>query len=529
MAVKFDATSDMSKVFKDYDKLQRENVALQEKMRKVTAEAKATEGGFKSAFEGGINSAKSMVGSYLSIQGAIALVNQGLAEQKRISDDIHRVQMSAADAQMEVTKNLGGVSTEQATKFLKDIEGISQKTGMASVAPVYQAAAQIFSAVGREDVTLSVLQNALPFFKAKPDELPAFGGAVADLAKIAGETTPEGLKKITALVLSSQKYSRGATLDTQKEVSMAVAAFGAVDTSMDRVNTLREGLAFTSAISQAIADPDLALTKTAAAEVATALAELLPDKDVLDAAGGIKRQGTGMKTTLERLRAVQADAGLQRRFFETGEGFQMASFRGPIAPVIKQLVADKQSPIAKSLEEALGGITQDTAVVDQINRNLVAASPQMQTADIVRRAAGRVEGVQLGSDAGKGAAATEIVNKALDISQTGFLDAVFRPAYAARLSGLGSAGKMDRAEGIIKERIAAVATETGGGFSAYRQRFTGLDEDSLPEMIAGLNETGREQVTALYDLLTEIRNLRATTTGEGAKAAATMHMQREGR
>jgi hypothetical protein len=535
MAVKFEGTSDFTKVVKDLEKLQQQYINLQQRMAGVTKESASQGGRFKAVFEGGIGQLKSMVGGYASLQGAIALVNQGLAEQKRISQEINRVQMSAADAQAEVVKNLGNVSTEHATQFLKDVEKISKQSGAPSVVPVYQAAANTLSAVGDQELTKTILRTTLPLFKSKPEELATYAGAIGDLAKISGSTTQDQIEQITSLVISSQKYSRGATLASFENVAPAIAAVAAVDTGKDRVRAINEGLALSSAISTAIADPDMALTKTATAEVATALESLLPEKTTLDAAGNIKRRGTGMKTAAERLAAVQASPELQRRFFETGEGHQMASFRGPIAPVIKQLVSDPNSPIVKDFAAAMAGISPDVSGFRQMRQNLVTATPELQTAEYQRRSLSKIESTQLGSTTlGRMAAAKEIVGKALDVTSRGIFDqAVKRPLMFASLEADIQKGidPLQAAETILRSRRSDVV---GGraGLELTAANFEGreVDEAKIESLRGTMSDRDRESNDLLRELIEEVRRLReGGTPGAGATAARDLTLQREGR
>ncbi len=534
MAVVFKADSDFSKVLKDYERMQSRVVQLEQKLRDVTKEAKYQEGGFKATFEGGMSQLKTMIGGYASLQGAISLVNQGLAEQKRISEEIHRVQMTAADAQAEIVKNMGAVSTEQATAFIKDVEQISKRVGMPSVAPVYEAAAQTLSAVGDETLTKNILEKSLPFFKSKPEELAPFAGAVGDLAKIAGAQSPEEIDQLVSLVLSSQKYSRGATLEAFGNVAPAVAAVSAVDTGKDRIRSITEGLAMTSAISSAIADPDMALTKTATAEVATALAELLPEKDVLDASGEVKRKGTGLSTMRDRLKAVQADQDLQRRFFETGEGFQMASFRGPIAPVIKSLVSDPDSPIAKSLNEAFAGIESDPRVAQQIRANLEGATPQLEMAKIERSAKSRLEAFQLGTDLGREAQAAGIAEKSLEQTRLEPLGMGFL-GDKARMAALSidPRGKVESSLDLLRQKESEILRPLPDYLAAGLGPVGPLMNRLLPASEDGLSAERKEQLQLIRDqikILEEIRDAQQRTqAGAGAAAAATLQAQREGR
>lgn len=533
MAVVFKADSDFSKVIRDYEKMQSKVVSLEAKLKDCTKETRVQGEGFRATFEGGIGQIKNLVGGYASLSGAISLVNQGLAEQKRISEEIARVQMSTADAQAEVLKNMGAVSTKHAAKFLADIEGLSERAGMPSVAPVLEAAAQTLSAVGDEQLTKTILEKSLPFYKSKPAELAPFAGAIGDLAKISKSSTPEEIERLIALAMSNQKFSRGTSLASFENIAPAVAAFAAVDTGKDRIQTITDALAFSSAISSSISDKDLLLTRTASAEVATALAELLPEKDMLDAEGKIKRKGTGLQTTAERLAKVQADPALQRRFFETGEGFQMASFRGAIRPVIQSLVSDPNSPIVADLKSAFAGITSDPAGARQIAENLQTATTSLQQTDIARESKAAIDKFQRGSTQGRGATAESILSATLEQTRNepfglGFI------RDNARMGGvsLSPFGKERTAAQILTEK----ESELRRPVPQFAAAAMGPGIDVLNQL-AGLLGLGgndrREHIQLVRDQLGKLDELialgKSPGVGASAVAAANLKGQTEGR
>lgn len=532
MAVHFEATSDVSKVAADYDKLVRENVRLREKMLAVTKESSSQGSIISSTIGNGVSQLRNMAAGYFSVHGMISLVNAGLEEQKRISQEINRVQMTAADAQAEVVKNLGNVSTEQASRFLKEVEGIAAKTGAPSVAPVYEAAAQTLSAVGDEQLTKSILSETIPLFKGKMAELPTFAGAVGDLANISGAKSESEIRRIVSLIMSSQKFSRGATLESFKNVAPAVAAVSAVDSSGNRIAAERQALALSGAISSAIADPEMALTKTATAEVATALAELLPEKDILDAEGKVKRAGTGMKTMLERLTAVQASPELQRRLFETGEGMQAASFRGPIKPVIQELMSSPNSPIAKKFREAFEAISDDPNVVGQIRANLAGASSQLALAESTRKAGGVVEKIQLDSSAGQFAFARQQLEAGLR-ETGGFWDsAVGNRMNLWQFESDVSQGKIDPITGAIRrlrQRQEDIINPFGQEYSPFLGARKGQTAEQFREnlMAQRTPEERRmaEQLERLIQVLEEQNRL--SNKGSGVVAASTLRDNRE--
>lgn len=479
MAVVFKATSEFDDVLKDYDRLARKVVNLEQKNKQLTDGVKNQDKGFKASFTAGVSGLRSMVAGYASWQAAIGLVNTALAEQNRLSEQARTVQMTAADAQAEVIKNLGAVSTAHASEFLQQVQSISKAAGAESVAPVLEAAASTLSGTGgNEALTANILREAVPLFRNKLDQLPDFAGAVGDLASITGADSQEEIRRTVGLVLTTQSQARIASLDAFKNVAPALAAVATTDTSDDRIGALREGGALFAAIGGAIKDPEGALTKTATAEFATALQELLPENDILNVEGDVIRKGTGLKTLSERLARVQGDEKLQREFLQGSDTFQKASFRGPITPVIAELITNQESEAAQRFRSAFTKVQDDPRVVTQMLSNLSGSTTQLVTANAMREANANVEASQLSPNEARRAASRKILHDTLEQTRPGMFtfmgDAVNLAAFDM------TAG--DNPEKIAIERLRSREYRVAqGGMNTFRQEYE-LDSEAREDL-----------------------------------------------
>ena len=435
--------------------------------------------------------------SFFSVRGIVEGIKAAREEAKREREEARRAQLTVAETQAEAVKMLGPVSTQEASGFLTRVGEIGAKNGMGDeqgLKALYQAAADTLSSTGSNaQLTGTILAALIPLSKSKPDQLAPLAGAVADLAGILKAESPEEIKRVVGMVLTTTGQARITNLGAFKEAAAAIAGATAVDQGQDRNRAAREAGAAFAAIGGSIKDPEGGLTKTATAELAVALSRLLPEKDVQRAISdeekgqltgqrdklkeriqGLKegkrspdqdaidelqaidkrqaeleatlapksgaklkkkereglqselaslnkrretlaaregspqeasaaiaaleselaeveqglqtgvsiQKGTGLQTFDQRLRAVQKDRQLQLRFWEKQVTGKKPTFRGAIAPVVRQLLEDSGSEISKRYDEANKLISDDPQAYTQIVQNLQTASPQLQLTEL---------------------------------------------------------------------------------------------------------------------------------------------------
>jgi hypothetical protein len=156
---------------------------------------------------------------------------------------------------------------------------------------------------------------------------------------------------------------------------------------------------------------------------------------------GARRKGTGLKTFDERLKAVQASRQLQLEFWDKLEGEKRASFRGPIAPIIKQLLEDKNSEAAKRYEEAKTKISGDSSSYDQMVKNLQGASTQLKIQEAQSQGTAGVEKFDVtASTASRRQTAEKVTEEALMRTRTGIIGYIGDKARGAANSMAGVMG-----------------------------------------------------------------------------------------
>lgn len=441
-----------------------------------------------------------VVGGYGGVQGAIQAVTRAWQNQERIARASADAALAAANAQASVIKNIGDVSAKTTSAFIADVEKTAYRAGMPSANPALEAAASILSATGGDRAkTLGILGTAAPFFRDKPEDLPAFGGSLADVMKIS-QGTPE---KAAALMLSIFGQARFTELGAFKNVTSALAA-GEVVAPGDRMRALRESGALVAGVGGRIADPEAAKTGTAVANLMANLRTAAPELD----------------STFKRLAKVQTDPGLQEEVLKKG-------FKGAIKPVIEDLVRSPESQTSREVMAAFKALAAPEEMVARKQAQLSALTPQMRAATFQRGAAGRMEQYLAG---GEGMVTRGTVSKefysALWNSQRGMFDFLRLVGSALKfeaMRGLPGVDTPQAAEMAIRGRINQVReAAVVGDIPAGLMPTGALAGPLLAAKAAGaLSPSDRARIQLLQSLLAEIRGLR-----QDARSAArgdTMH------
>ena len=256
-----------------------------------------------------------IISGTVGLGAIVADIRRALDDAKQLRDEVHGRQLTAAQAQADAVLMLGDVGREEAGRFVSRVEGVARDAEMQDTAQLFQAAASTLSAVkGDQDLTLSILRQAVPLLRHRPEQLPEFAGAVADLATLQGVREEEDITRVIATVLSTQGQARIQSLGAFKEAAAGIAGAAAVDTSGDADRAIREAGAAFAAIGGAIKDPSGAMTKTAVAQLAVQLEALLPEETRLrhvsdEERARLEQRREQLQSTLER----QAAGGLDPR------------------------------------------------------------------------------------------------------------------------------------------------------------------------------------------------------------------------
>lgn len=435
--------------------------------------AKQTGESLKSSFLGA-------VASTVSLQTGIKLVTAELEKQRRIAEEARRTNLSVADSQAAVIKNIGDVNREQLGQFLGNVQRVGRESGFADVAQLNLAAADVLSAAGGDQAkTIEILKTAAAFFKDAPGDLAKFSGSMADVMKATGD--PDA-KRAMALMLSIQGQARFTSLDAFKNVTPALASSVVTQRGVDPVRATREAAALFAGIGQRAGDPEGSVTKTAVANLSANLETMFP---------------TAGLSVLERLRmAQQANQATKDKLAESG-------FEGAMRPIIKDLLSSPESQTSAMIAEAFRNINASEAFANQKRDLLTGGTAQLELSGSARRTSGRIQAFELGGNVALSAEIRNKVSQVLD-KTAGSTDAFL---MQARLEAMLARGVDPRAAGasILQEAEESVRMGQRGFLRSI------LSDDLAPD--SELSQSRREMINLLRDTKEEIKRLRATSEG----------------
>lgn len=467
-----------------------------------------------------ITALKGLAGGALSVLGIQRQVTAELQRQKSINDTIAERRKSLVAREDDVKTNLGKVNAQTAQSFLTDLQRIA-KDSNADLGAVYSAGSNLLSAsMGNQVLTRNILSQTSPLFRNRPETLVEFSGGIGDLAGMAGMKSPtEGnIRDLIGLALSTQQQGRITNVADLNKYLQSVAAGTNVDTSQDRIGAMRTSLALNAAVGAMIVDPDGSLTKTGVAEFETALAELLPEKDIRRADGSIKRRGTGLQTTMERFERLLSSEQLQRELISGSPTMEKLSASGPILPVLQALARGGDAEVYKRFQSAYGEISPDGEFASKLQTNL----------DTVGLGA-----TALMANRQRSAEESAIVARPFDDLEStadrafaaGMGEGGYDPGFVGRWWMSASAFMGHRVYGMNRADAQAYALENNP-FTPIR---LGGEQDRLlgSQTIAQL-EARDEEVQVLREISQKLNNLNKLDNAN-AGAAAQVNAQREGK
>jgi hypothetical protein len=187
-------------------------------------------------------------------------------------------------------------------------------------------------------------------FRDEPQSLGAFGGSVADFMRSTGETDA---KKAVAFMMSVQEQGRFSDLNAMKQVMPALANAGIVG-GKDQMESARQAGAFFGAFGKRTGDVDAALTKTATVKMMTGIEKAVPEG----------------RDLFERIDILRRDQERRGKFLKEG-GFEGAE------PVIRELLSDSSSIMARSMAEAYAGIQGSVPAYERKVKQLENVTPAL--------------------------------------------------------------------------------------------------------------------------------------------------------
>jgi len=471
-------TSDDKELMRTLDKMHRKLVQLEQDNNRLARESeKASKKGKDGLSSMVVGAAKAAAG-YMSVAGAVAALNSELRNKIALDNKARDTAVSTADAQAAAIKNLGDVDNATAKRFLADMRKLKGKAGFQSEAPILLAASSILSATGGDrKKTADIVAAAAPLFRDKQEDLATFGGAMGDVMKASGSTNA---KQTAALMLAIQGQARFEDLAAFGNVAPALASAGVADTSGNKLRATREASALFAGIGQRAGDKEGAVTKTAVANLAGNLAEVVPEK----------------QTAFERLAVVQQDAKLQEEVLRSG-------FKGSIKLVIQELVSNADSQTAGMVNDAFAKIKGSEAAYDRKVDQLQTLTPELTAAKQTRAAQAAQEGAELSDQAGAAQATMrDALEKAYKVNRSWAMTRwSSMKVYDTRVGMAGSidddAAAMHAAHAGAQERIRGMMTPL-----THMQRPRTERED---EQLAALNALADVVGRAYHDWHAEQR------------------------
>ena len=422
-----------------------------------------------------LTSVRNMVAGYVSLEGAINLVNRGMEEQNRLSEISRQTAISVADARASVIKNIGRASDEEVTDFFGKIAGIQKKLGFESQIPLLTASAPLLSATGGDRAkTLAILEEAGPFFRGASQELESFGGALADLMKNSGLNKLEDVKKATAFALAIQGQARFEKLGGFKEVAPALATFN-IASGGDEFEDARLGAAIFAAFGSKSGDKTGAQTKTAIEGLSVGLKRAVGHLDTVEQRIGFVRNIQGPSVSGSTL----AD-DIIKEVTKTGFG------EGVFRELGQQFLTSSKSPIANAVRASLGEIVADEANLDRKRQQLIDLTDDLKVADINRRSEGNIEKINLAPGEADLATVREIFQQTLDKTNDAFVVGPVDNAVKKFRFGFAGSDPED-AIFLLEERLRQVRGE-GGSAASIGGDNQGAKESLIKEQLILLRE-----------------------------------------
>lgn len=309
---------------------------------------------------------------YLSVASAIALVNAQLEKTNRLNAEAKAGQMTVADAQAKLMRNMGSLSPKQRAEVISNTKAMATKNKQ-DEAETTLAVSEAFSAGATPAQALAAVNAAQKLVPERGalGERQTVTGAILDVAKL---TKSDDAMANAGLIQAMGEKARVSSIEmTTKNLVPALGAMQAIGGG-----TPQENAAILAALTQ-VGDTTGAISGTAGTRLAMEMMEAYPEKDtpIFDATGKRKgmRAGTGLKTNLERLRRIQSTKETREKFLGTAK-FEAGAIGG-----IMGLVGGPGTPTGRALEENL---------VDMPATDKAAEFAQNIVAGIESTAAGQV-------------------------------------------------------------------------------------------------------------------------------------------
>tara|TARA_R100000808_G_scaffold20286_1_gene43939 strand:+ start:8032 stop:9633 length:1602 start_codon:yes stop_codon:yes gene_type:complete len=430
--VRFRGESDFQKVKRDYEELTRKVVKLEDQNRKLAstsqkasrestkanrAETRALDARTRLTTKAA-GAAQTMLTRYLGMAGAIAAATAAMRthhdEAMRASEAAQRL----ASGHSALAMNLGITDRGQFGAVSADVRRMNVTTRFGDANKLSRALGSTVSATGDRDLSKNLVKDLAPFFRSNQDGLEVAAGAAGDVATmLKGEGRSE---RSISLIVSAMNQARLTSMPFFSAFARGTANIAATVGPQGQGQVV-EALALQSALSRGTKDPQGPSIASGSTALAVQLEKMLPEKDVIGVSGDITRRGTGLKTLADRIRAIQSNVQLQRQFFQgdTTEGISPATFEKKVGGVIKLLLTDPNSQVAREFAANQGLIKPDQGAVKKLRDIVNRGTPELAHDRAVKGMASIREGLASDPERLKLALSQEAISLAQEIRGTG--------------------------------------------------------------------------------------------------------------
>lgn len=364
---------------REYAKLEEQHKRLAQQSKVAAQEAKDQARENQGVLDDWIGGLKGIAASYLSIQGAMKLVNAEIERKKRLEEGASRVNLGAAAAERGYLSNLGGTPAERQAAIAQ-LQRTAQQRGVPLDA-AYRAAGQ----------ALGFTQGGI--------------GREANAAfDVAAQFNPYDTEKLTYGLLAAQKLTGSRD---------PVANLGFIKSVQDYSPIADTGLLAQNLIPGATGVRMIGgVSDVEAASLVNALSDVRVDVTGEESARTAQRLATAAKRAFPQLTTDQAIAYAQQHPAAAKKIADLIEEGGTKAAAVS-LLSDPNSAASQAYRASKAGIAAPAARVARAESAIAAneATSIQRLGGIDRSLAAKGEGLALGNTA---AATADILKKRLD-------------------------------------------------------------------------------------------------------------------
>ncbi len=421
------------------------------------------------------SSAVSAVAAYVSVSGALRVVNAELEKRYQLESKIRDFQNNAAQSERRFRLNLGFLSQKEQDSATKQLDDLSKRTGV-SKTDLYGPVGGALSGTGGDvKKAFQASEAAIRLAKGLPEETNTFAVGIANLQKATG-----GDVNKAATILGSVGQ-----LSNVKDWSMiARNAPGAIIGGVNQGASLETSTALYASLTQRLGETTGEMSGTAANSFIKQLRDYFPEEDTYTGTGRnrkLKRKGYGKTTTEEQLRMLWGDPKMAKDFVANMTGETKA------LPAYEQYLtvgSDAQKELLAFTSQVRNDLASNPIPGFQKTLDSGPLQQGLQQDMAMQRVIDKAQ--ESNPEAAYRARVREMTRKALDESGQGFMDSMLYSTGWNVDVGMFGFDPAKKAMSQLREREA--------GLSAMNQQY-------------GATEERNNQIQVLRDMLGELKKI----------------------